>query len=145
MVFNGRPATPWHLWAIGIVALIFYGGGAYNYLMMQTANAAYLESYTPQQLAYFETAPVWFHAAWAIGVWTPLVGALLLLARSRFAFVGLFVGLVGFVIATFYQFAAPAPESMTSGVGLVSTLMLGAFQLFFVIYSFIMLKKGVLA
>ncbi|MGB3796562.1 MAG: hypothetical protein WA957_09705 [Alteraurantiacibacter sp.] len=139
-----KPHTPWHFWVVGILALLFYGGGCYNYLMMQTDNAVYLESYTLEQLAYFETAPVWFEAAWAIGVWLALIGAILLLLKSRFAVFALLLGLIGFVAATFYQFSGAAPASMTSGLGMISTIVLGVIQLLILIYAMAMSRKRVL-
>lgn len=144
MVIAQRPATPWHFWLVGVLAVIFYGGGSYNYLMMQTGNAAYLASYPAEQIAYFETAPIWFHAGWAIGVWVPLLGAALYLARSRLALPALLIGLLGFLVATYYQFSGAAPVSMTTGAALASTAVLAALQLFFVFYAFAMLRRRVL-
>jgi hypothetical protein len=42
-------ATPWHLWVIGIVALLWSGMGAMDYVMTQTRNAAYMSAFTPEQ------------------------------------------------------------------------------------------------
>ncbi|MWV27455.1 hypothetical protein [Aurantiacibacter rhizosphaerae] len=136
--------TPWHFWLVTILALLFYGGGSYNYLMMQSDNAAYLESYTPEQLAYFETAPIWFDAAWAIGVWFALLGALLMLLKSRFAVSALLLGLVGFAIATLHQFSGAAPASMTTGLGMISTIVLGVIQVAIFVYAMAMARKRVL-
>ncbi|MFB0613622.1 hypothetical protein [Aurantiacibacter poecillastricola] len=144
MGIRQRPATPWHFWVVGILALLFYGGGSYYYLMMQSNNEAYLASYTARQLAYFDNAPTWFDAAWAIGVWVPLLGALLFLIRNRFAFYALLLGLVGFAVASFYQFSGTAPSSMTTGAGLASTAIIGALQLIFVLYAGAMLRRSVL-
>lgn len=144
MAIVDRPATPWHLWLVGILALLFYGGGCYNYLMIQTANPVYLESLTAEQLDYFTTAPLWFHAVWAVGVWLPLLGALLLLLRSRFAAISLAIGFVAFIAATFHQFSGAAPASMTGGVGIISTVVMGLIQLAFVLYAFRMARRGVL-
>lgn len=144
MVIMERSATPWHLWVIAVLALLFYGGGCYNYLMIQTANPAYLESIAAEQLNYFNAAPTWFHAVWAIGVWVPLMGALLLVLRNRFAAVALAIGFVAFIAATFHQFSGSAPDSMTSGVGVISTLVIGLIQLALTVYAFAMARRGVL-
>ena len=89
--------APWHLWVIGIVTLLWNAGGAYDYLMNQTKNEAYLAMMTPEQIAYFESYPTWTVAVWAFGVWGAVLGSVLLLLRSRFAlwsFVASFAGMV---------------------------------------------------
>lgn len=30
--------APWHLWLIGIIAVLWHAGGAFDYLMTQTNN-----------------------------------------------------------------------------------------------------------
>lgn len=45
--------TPWHLWLIGVVSLIWNAFGAMDYSMTATRNAAYMASFTPEQLEYF--------------------------------------------------------------------------------------------
>lgn len=61
--------TPWHLWAVGALALVWNGYGGFDYVMTQTQNAAYLAQFTEAQRAYFESFPMWMEAVWAIGVW----------------------------------------------------------------------------
>jgi hypothetical protein len=52
--------TPRHLWVIGIVALLWNCIGAFDYLMTQTKNAAYMSGFPPEQLAWFYALPAWF-------------------------------------------------------------------------------------
>ena len=77
--------TPWHLWAVGAVALLWNGYGGYDYVMTQTNNAAYLAQFTAEQRAYFDNFPMWMEAVWAIGVWGAVLGSVLLLLRSNWA------------------------------------------------------------
>ena len=69
--------TPWHLWAVGAVALLWNSYGGYDYVMTQTNNAAYLAHFTAEQRAYFDSFPLWMEAVWAIGVWGGLLGGIL--------------------------------------------------------------------
>jgi hypothetical protein len=73
-------STPWHLWLIGVVALVWSAMGAMDYVMTQTRNEAYMSAFTPEQLSFFYGIP-----AWAIAVWGGVLGALLLLIRRRHA------------------------------------------------------------
>ena len=77
--------TPRHLWVIGIVALLWNAIGAFDYLMTQTKNAAYLSGFPPEQLAFFYGLPAWVVAAWALAVWGGVLGSVLLLLRRRLA------------------------------------------------------------
>lgn len=77
--------TPWHLWAIAVVAVFWNGFGGYDYVMTQTGNAAYLAQFTAEQRAYFDSYPMWMEAVWAIGVWGGVLGAVLLLLRNKLA------------------------------------------------------------
>ena len=43
-------STPWHLWAVGVVALLWNGYGGYDYVMTQTDNAAYMAQFTAEQV-----------------------------------------------------------------------------------------------
>ena len=70
---DATPSTPakapWHLWAIGIVGLLWNAIGATDYTMTQTHNEAYLSAVSPQQLEFIYGVPAWAVAAWAIGPW----------------------------------------------------------------------------
>jgi hypothetical protein len=43
--------APRHLWLVGIVGLLWNSVGAFDYVMMQTRNASYVDPLTPEQLA----------------------------------------------------------------------------------------------
>lgn len=49
-------STPWHLWLIGVVALLWNAMGAFDYVMTQTRNDAYTSNFTAEQLAFFTLA-----------------------------------------------------------------------------------------
>lgn len=144
MTIMERPATPWHLWVIGILALLWNGFGAYDYVMTQTRNEAYMSAFTPEQLDYFYGFPIWVEAFWAIGVWSAFAGAVLLVLRSRFAFHALVLGLAGLAGSSFYQFTSPVPDGVMDGAGLVMTIVIWLTQILLAIYAFSMMRRGVL-
>ena len=61
--------TPWHLWVIGVVTLLFNAGGAFDYVMTQTQNEAYMAQFSEAELAYFYSFPAWVQGSWAVAVW----------------------------------------------------------------------------
>ena len=62
--------------------------------------------------AWFQAIPAWATAAWAVGVWVSLLGAVLLLARSRHAATAFLVSLVGAAASFAYQFTSDRPASL---------------------------------
>src|SRR5262245_31191832 len=77
--------TPWHLWVVGALTLVWNAYGGFDYIMTQTENPEYLRMFTEEQREFFTTFPVWYSAVWAFGVWGAVAGSILLLLRSRLA------------------------------------------------------------
>ncbi len=125
--------TPWHIWVVGVVSLLWNAGGAYDYLMTKMQNAEYLSVFTPEQLQYFTSLPLWVNICWALGVWGAVAGSLLLLLRSRFAgsafalsLLGMFGNLIyGFVLSetTTMDIAGPMGVAFTAAIVVVGVLL----------------------
>jgi len=82
---------------------------------------------------------------WGLGVWGGLLGAILLLMRSRYAVWAFAVSMIGIVLSIGYQIAAAPPlagadTSMDKVIPYV-VIVIGLFLLW---YSWSMEKKGVL-
>jgi hypothetical protein len=136
--------APWHLWAIGIVGLLWNCIGALDYTMTQTRNEAYLKAVTPEQLAYFDSVPAWAVAAWALGVWGGVAGMLLLLLRKRAAVPVLLVSLVGATLIFVHNFVlSEGAEVMgNSAAGFAGMIIMIALGLYW--YARVMRRRGVL-
>ncbi len=145
---DAKPSTaakaPWHLWAIGIVGLLWNAIGATDYVMTQTRNEAYLKAVTPEQLAYFDSVPAWAVAAWAIGVWGGVVGMLLLLLRKRAAVPVLLASLAGAALIFVHNFVlSEGAEVMgSSGAAFAGMIIVIAAGLYW--YARLMRRKDVL-
>ncbi|GAB4179099.1 MAG: hypothetical protein Kow0020_15210 [Wenzhouxiangellaceae bacterium] len=90
-----RVPAPVHLWIIGVLAVLWNAGGAFDYLATQLPIESYLEQFTPEQRAYFESFPAWMTGFWALGVWGALFASIALLLRSRWAVTLYALSLVG--------------------------------------------------
>jgi hypothetical protein len=137
--------APWHLWVIGILALLWSAMGAMDYVMTQTKNEAYMSNFTPEQLAFFYGFPAWIVAAWAIGVWGGVIGALLLLFRRRLAAWVFLASLLAVVVTTFHNYLlSNGIEIMgdTFSLGFTAVIFLFALGLF--LYAHTMQKRSVL-
>ena len=131
-----------HVWIVGLAATIWYGRGAYDCLMTQTRNAAYLSQLSADERAYFEAFPIWMDLLWAVEVWSGLLGALLLVARSRYAVQAFSLSLLGAAGTFSYQMIIDAPESLQDAAMAVMPwlMILVAASLF--LYALEMIRRG---
>lgn len=140
-----RVSTPWHLWVVGVVAVLWNGFGCFDYTMTQTQGDAYLTSMkmTEAQMTYFHAMPAWTHGVWAIGVWGGLLGGLLLLLRRKWATPVFVVSFLGWLAGAVYSFGmSDGMEAMGSMWPM--QIVIGAACVFFIWYAWTMGKKGVL-
>jgi hypothetical protein len=142
---DGPARRPLHLWIVGVLATLWNTGGAFDYLMTQTRNEAYLANFTDPQRIYFESFPMWMEATWAFGVWGGLAGALLLLARSRHAVTAFAVSLAGLAVSTVYQYVlSTPPEDMMTGAMIGMNIAIWAAAVGLLVYALRMRGRGVL-
>ena len=133
--------TPWHLWAVGGLTLLFNAVGIYSYLMTRLGKLADL-GMTPDQIAFFESFPAWANALWALGVWGAFFGSLLILFRSRWAVPSIAISVVGLVGTTIYQnLMIEVPAELQS---LPLNIAIWASTLFMLWYAMRMRAQGVL-
>ncbi|MBQ0957895.1 hypothetical protein KAK06_02885 [Ideonella sp. 4Y11] len=70
---------------LAVLALLWNAVGALDFTMTQTRNASYLADFPPEMMAYIDSLPGWVHAAWGVGTWGGLAGAVLMLIGLRAA------------------------------------------------------------
>ena len=146
-----RGRAPMHLWIAGAVALIWNGFGCYDYLMTRMRNTEYLAEMMPTvdpnaTLAWVDAFPIWAQFGWGLGVWGGLLGAILLLARSRWAVLAMGLSLLGAVLGLGYQaIAAPPLEGLegSTAAAVMPYIIIGAALVQF-LYARAMRAKGVL-
>ena len=143
---GGASRTPRHLWAVGVLALLWNGYGAYDYVMTNTGGEGYLRGtgFTDAQIAYFNAMPAWMTAVWAIGVWGGLLGAILLLVRRKLAYPVFAVSFVTILISMVYSYAlSDGAEVMGTSYSIMSAVvaLIGLGEL---LYARAMAKRGVL-
>lgn len=143
--------TPWHLWVIGIVSLLWHFGGAYDYTMTQTRNMDYLAQASANagipvetMIGYYTNFPVWADAMWAFGVWGAVAGSVLLLLRSRFAFHAFAVSIIGLIGTTIYTTTSDLPAELDSTFTWVFTAVIWVVTVLLAYYAKRMTAAGVL-
>jgi hypothetical protein len=119
-------ATPKHLWIVGILSLLWNGFGGYDYVMTHMGGPEYFESMglDAEAYAWFQALPGWSIAAWAVGVWVSVLGAILLLMRSRHAATAFLVSLLGALVSFGYQFTGERPASLDGGTTMIMPVVI---------------------
>ncbi|AUX70887.1 hypothetical protein CHX26_07235 [Porphyrobacter sp. HT-58-2] len=148
---GGRAKAPWHLWVLGLVSLLWFAGGANDYVMSKTENAAYLGMAADSMgisveaiLAYFNGYPLWATVCWALGVWGAVAGSILLMLRTRFALHAYVMSLIGLAGSTGYTFMSDVPEEFVSTGQLVFSVLIWASVIGMAAYARAMTRAGVL-
>lgn len=115
--------TPMHLWIVGVLSLLWNCFGSYDYLMTRMRNMDYLAGMTPPGvsvdtlLAYLDGMPLYAQFGWGLGVWSALVGSILLLMRKRWSIWAFGLSLFGMVLSFGYMFVGPPmPGSEEAGM-----------------------------
>lgn len=144
IVFEG-PRTPLHLWIVGGLGLIWNGFGAFDYLMSKKEGEVWYRQMgmTEAQIAYMDAFPAWMMIVWPVGVWGGVLGAILLLRRSRTAVPLFLVSLAAFVLSLVYTYALSDGAAVMGAAAYMQILVLAS-CLFFAWYSRAMARKGVL-
>ena len=143
---NTTISAPWHLWLVGVIAVLFNAIGVFDYVMSMAQGASYLASagMTPAQIAHFLEMPVWMKAVWTIGVWGALLGSVLILLRNKLAFPVFAVSLAAFLVSLIYHYVLTDGGEILGGQMTIANVVITALLLFFIWYSWAMAKRGVL-
>lgn len=138
--------TPWHLWVVGIIALLFNGMGGLDYYMTHSANEAYLGQFTPEQRIYFTSIPAWAVATWALSVWSAVLGSIMILLKKRWAVPLFIIAIIFYFVTSAYShfLSTPTMLEVVGPFAAVFSLIILAITVFLYLYSKRMVAKGVL-
>lgn len=138
--------TPWHLWVVGVIALLWNAFGCYDFYMTTTGGEEYLRSYgmSEDMIAYFAAMPGWTKPAWAIGVFGGAIGAILLLVRNKLALPVFVTSGAAYFVTVIYQYALSDGGALVGAGGATMSAVIGAVCLFLIWYAWAMRKSGVL-
>ncbi len=141
---NEPVKTPWHLWVVGIVSLLWNAGGINSYL---STKLGVLETmgFEGEALEYFYNFPAWATAFWALGVWGAFLGSAALLLRRKWAVMLFGIALVGLLGTTVYQqFVAEVPDALATTGQLLFAAAIWIITLSLFFYARKMAAAGVL-
>jgi beta-lactamase regulating signal transducer with metallopeptidase domain len=138
--------TPWHIWLVGLIAVLFNSIGVFDFVMSMAQGADYQASagMTPDQIAHYQQMPSWMTVVWAVGVFGAFLASILLLLRRRPAWLVFILSLVAFVVSLLYTYIlSNGGAVMGQQMAITSTIIAGLLA-FFSWYFWLMALRGVL-
>lgn len=138
--------TPWHLWLVGVVAVLFNFIGVFDFVMSKVQGEAYMASagMTPAQIAHYRDMPFWMTADWALGVFGAFAGSVLIPLKNKLAWSVLAVSLAAFLVSLLYTYVlTDGGKIMGPQMGVASAIIAGLLALF-IAYSWWMTRRGAL-
>ena len=138
--------TPWHVWLIGVIAVLFNSIGVFDFLMSMAQGAEYLASagMTPDQIAHYQEMPSWMMIVWAVGVFGAFLASVLLLLRRKLAFPIFVVSLAAFLMSLLYTYVLTDGGAIMGQQMAITSAVIAGLLIFFSWYTRFMVKRGVL-
>lgn len=139
--------TPWHLWLVGGLSLLWNGFGGYDFIMTNTQGEAYMRAsgMTQPMIDYFNAMPTWMYVPWTLGVWGAIAGSVLLLLRLRWAVHAFGLSLIGAAGNLLFGLANPMPDlpPEMAAMQFMPWIIVGI-AVFLLWYAWTMGRRGVL-
>jgi hypothetical protein len=138
--------TPWHLWLIGVIALLFNAIGVFDFVMNMVQGPKYLASagMTPDQIAHYQQMPGWMTLVWAVGVFGAFLASILLLMRRKLALPVFVLSLAAFLVSLLYTYVLTNGGAVMGQQMAVTSAVIAGLLVFFAGYSRVMGVRGVL-
>lgn len=138
--------APWHLWLIGVIAVLFNAIGVFDFVMSLAQGAEYQASagMTPEQIAHYQQMPGWMMVVWAVGVFGAFLASILLLLRMKVASPVFVLSLAAFLVSLFYTYVLTNGGAIMGPQMAIVSAVIAGLLVFFSGYSRFMALRGVL-
>ena len=127
---------PFWFWIVSVIALIWNGLGVDGYLGQAYNTERYRNSFTPEQLEIASNAPSWTMRAFAVAVFSGVLGAIFLLLRKKWATKFWFISLMAVLAQMGYALITGEAASV------VMVFMIIIFAIAFLWFSKMSAAKG---
>jgi ABC-type Fe3+-siderophore transport system permease subunit len=138
--------TPWHLWLVGVVAVLFNFIGVFDFVMSMVQGAKYQASagMTPEQIAHYQGMPGWMTVVWAVGVFGAFGASILLLLRNKLALPVFVLSLAAFAVSLLYTYVLTNGGVVMGTQMAIASAVIAALLVFFIGNSRFWAVRGVL-
>ncbi len=143
---NTPTKAPWHLWLVGVIAVLFNAIGVFDFVMSKAQGTDYMASagMTPDQIAHYQDMPLWMTVDWAIGVFGAFLASILLLLRRKSAFPVFGLSLAAFLISLLYTYVLTNGGVVMGPQMAITSAIITVLLVLFIWYSRFMTARQVL-
>ena len=143
---NAPMKAPWHIWLVGLIALLFNSVGVFDFVMSMLQGAKYQASagMTPDQIAHYQQMPSWMMVVWAVGVFGAFLASILLLLRRKQASLVFIVSLAAFLVSLLYTYVLTNGGAVMGQQMAITSAVIAGLLVLFSWYSRDMARRGVL-
>ncbi|MBT8244751.1 MAG: hypothetical protein HKP48_06155 [Winogradskyella sp.] len=103
MTNSANSKAPFWYWIVSLLALLWYGLGIYYYLSQAYNTSAYRAMYTPEQLMVVDKMPAWAIGAFAVAVFTGIIGVIGMFLRKEWSKTLFLISLAGIIVQYIYN------------------------------------------
>jgi len=138
--------TPWHVWLVGVIAILFNAIGVFDFVMSRAQGAAYMASagMTPDQIAHYLGMPGWMTVVWAVGVFGAFLASIFLVLRRKLALPVFLLSLAAFLVSLLYTYVLTNGGAVMGQQMAITSAVIAVLLVFFSWYSRFMAARGVL-
>ncbi|WP_298366839.1 hypothetical protein [uncultured Lutibacter sp.] len=129
-------------WLIGIIALFWNIMGVMAYLMQAFITDEAKALLPEPEQAYYNGIPVWVTAAFAIAVFSGLLGCIALLLKRKIAYLLFIISLITVIIQFIYNFFIQEFMDVSGFSKIIMPIIVMLIAFFLVWYSKECIKKG---
>jgi hypothetical protein len=143
---DAKVKSPWHIWLVGVIAVLFNSIGVFDFVMSMAQGAEYQASagMTPDQIAHYQEMPSWMTLVWAVGVFGAFLASVLLLLRRKLALPVFVLSLAAFLISLVYTYVLTDGGAIMGQQMAITSAVIAGLLTFFSWYSWFMAVRGVL-
>ncbi len=136
--------TPWHIWAVGLISLLWNAMGAMDFTMSNLQTESYMAQLNEAQAAFFTGFPLWVTLSWGIAVFGAVLGSVLILLRKKLAVPVFLVALAALLVTSLHNFVLSEVKiSDIAGTGaMIFTLVIFLVAVLLLLYSKAQSKAG---
>ncbi|MCM4152485.1 hypothetical protein DHD05_12855 [Arenibacter sp. N53] len=133
---------PMWFWIVCAIALLWNLIGVFAYLSEAFMNDEVYASLPEAQQGLYEARPIWVTAAFAIAVWSGLLGCIALLLKKKWAKTVFILSLFGIVLQQLYHFFLSNTFEVMGATAMLLPILIIVFGVALVFFTNLATKRN---
>ena len=133
--------TPWHLWVVGILSLVWNASGAFVIMSAQSGSVMDMDA---REVAHYAAQEPWFVAVTDVALVAAALAAVALLLRSRWAVHLYWLSIGAIVVTSVYDIAQGTALLLQDRGWLILDIVTTSLAILQLAYAIAMRRRGVL-